>query len=51
MIDARYEKVRMGGHVAGQAVLIVSGINSRGYREILDWRVCDSEIEDGDPSG
>jgi transposase-like protein len=46
LIDARYEKVRINGHVVGQAVLIVSGVNSLGFREILDWRVSDSESED-----
>lgn len=46
IIDARYEKVRINGHVVGQAVLIVSGINREGYREILDWRVANSENED-----
>jgi len=46
IIDARYEKVRINGHVVGQAVLIVSGVNALGFREILDWRVSDSENED-----
>src|SRR5215813_3041604 len=38
MIDARYEKVRIEGHVVSQAVLVTDGINSEGIREILDWR-------------
>jgi transposase-like protein len=45
MIDARYEKVRVDSHVVSQAVLVTAGINSQGMREILDWRVADSESE------
>lgn len=45
MIDARYEKVRIEGHVVSQAVLVTAGINSQGVREILDWRVANSESE------
>jgi len=45
-IDARYEKVRVDGRVVSQAVLIASGFTSEGRREILDWRVADSESED-----
>src|ERR1041384_1518611 len=45
IIDARYEKVRVNGHVVSQAVLVTAGINAQGYREILDWRVADSEWE------
>jgi len=44
-IDARYEKVRVEGKVISQAVLTTAGINSSGGREILDWRVADSESE------
>lgn len=44
-IDARYEKVRVDGKVISQAVLTVVGINDSGGREILDWRVADSESE------
>ncbi len=44
-IDARYEKVRVNGHVVSQAVLVVAGYTSKGRREILDWRVADSESE------
>lgn len=46
MIDARYEKVRVDGRVVSQAVLVVSGFNELGRREILDWRVGDSESEE-----
>jgi transposase-like protein len=45
MIDARYEKVRVEGHVVSQAVLVTAAINSEGVREILDWRVANSESE------
>lgn len=42
-IDARYEKVRVDGRVVSQAVLVAVGFTSEGRREILDWRVGDSE--------
>jgi transposase-like protein len=45
MIDARYEKVRVGGHVVSQAVMVAAGITAEGRREILDWRLGDSESE------
>ena len=45
-IDARYEKVRVDGRVVSQAVLVAVGFTSEGRREILDWRVADSESED-----
>jgi putative transposase len=44
-IDARYEKVRVDGHVVSQAVLVTVGFDSHGKREVLDWRVGDSESE------
>jgi transposase-like protein len=44
-IDARYEHVRIGEKVVSQAVLVVIGHNALGVREILDWRVADSENE------
>ncbi len=34
-VDAMYEKIRMNGRVVSMAVLIVTGINSSGVREIL----------------
>ncbi len=43
MIDARYEKVRAGGSISSEAVLVVIGFNAEGGREILDWRNGDSE--------
>jgi putative transposase len=45
MLDARYEKVRVDGKVVSQAVLTVVGFTIEGRREVLDWRVCDSESE------
>jgi putative transposase len=46
MLDARYEKVRVDGKVVSQAVLTVVGFTAaEGKREVLDWRVCDSESE------
>lgn len=34
-LDARYEKIRHGGHVIDMSVLIAIGINSQGKREVL----------------
>lgn len=45
IIDARYEKVRVDGRVVSQAVLVASGVTCLGRREILDWRLGDSESE------
>ncbi len=45
-IDARYEKVRVNGHIVSQAVLVAVGITADGRCEILDWRIGDSESED-----
>lgn len=45
LVDARYEKVRVEGKVVSQAVLVVMGITHEGGREILDWRLGDSESE------
>jgi transposase-like protein len=44
-VDARYEKVRVDGRVVGQAVLVAVGFTAEGRREVLDWRVGDSESE------
>jgi transposase-like protein len=46
LVDARYEKVRVSGHIVSQAVLVVAGYNEEGRREVLDWRVEDSESEE-----
>src|SRR6202795_4699079 len=45
MLDARYEKVRVDGKGVSQAVLTVVGFTADGHREMLDWRVADSESE------
>lgn len=45
IVDARYEKVRVNGKVISQAVMVVAGITHAGSREILDWRLGDSESE------
>jgi putative transposase len=44
-VDARYEKVRVDGKVISQAVLVAMGFTHEGKREILDWRLADSESE------
>ena len=44
-VDARYEKVRVDKRVISQAVLVVMGFTHQGKREILDWRLADSESE------
>lgn len=44
-VDARYEKVRVDGRVISQAVLVAIGFTHEGRREILDWRLADSESE------
>ncbi len=45
-IDARYEKIRVTNEVVSQAVLVAVGVNMQGEREILDWRIGDSESLD-----
>ncbi len=45
IIDARYEKIRRQGGIVSEAVLVVSGFDEQGQREILDWRNGDSESE------
>ena len=45
MVDARYERVRQGGAVVSQGVLVVCGIDGRGYREVLGCWVAESESE------
>src|SRR5215211_7209750 len=44
-VDARYEKVRVGGRVVSQGVLVVSGVRDDGFREILGVEVADTESE------
>jgi len=45
IVDATYQKVRRGGRVVSQGVLIVLGIDTKGMREILEVRVADTENE------
>lgn len=45
IIDARYEKVRKGGRVISQAVLVAAAVSDLGRREIVGWAVGDSESE------
>lgn len=45
IVDARYEKVRHAGRIVSRAVLVVAGVNDDGKREILTWRLGDSESE------
>lgn len=45
ILDARYEKVRHGGHVIDNAVLIAYGVDELGKRRILGMSVSLSEAE------
>jgi putative transposase len=45
MVDARYEKVRVDGKVITQAALVAVGFTVQGTRELLEWRVGNSESE------
>jgi transposase-like protein len=45
IFDARYEKVRRGGAVVSQGVLVAIGISAAGYREVLGCWVAESESE------
>lgn len=45
VVDARYEKVRHGGHVVSKAVLIVVGVREDGIREILGTWISHGETE------
>jgi len=45
MLDARYEKVRVDGKVISQAALVAVGFTTEGKREMLEWRIGDSESE------
>jgi putative transposase len=44
-VDARYEKVRRGGRVVSQGVLIAYGIRDDGFREIVAVSCADTESE------
>jgi len=45
ILDARYEKVRHGGHVRSVAVLVATGVNADGKRSIIGASTSLSEAE------
>jgi transposase-like protein len=45
-VDATYIKVRCNGMYVSKPVFIAMGVNSGGYKEILDSRIMDKEDED-----
>ncbi|HYQ82892.1 MAG TPA: IS256 family transposase [Rubrobacter sp.] len=46
LVDARYEKVRVGSRIVSQGVLVVSGVRrTDGMREVLAVEVADTESE------
>lgn len=45
IIDARYQKVRIGHKVVSQGVLIITGVDDKGVRRTLDMMLADSENE------
>jgi putative transposase len=45
IVDAMYFKAREGDSVQSKAVMVVSGVNQHGNREILGLRIGDSESE------
>lgn len=44
-LDARYERVREGGHLVGCAVLVAVGVTASGHRRVLGVSVALSEAE------
>lgn len=44
-VDARYEKVRQGGQIVSQGVLLVSAVRDDGYRELVAVEVAATESE------
>jgi len=44
-VDARYEKVRQGGQIVSQGVLLVSAVRSDGFRELIAVDVAATESE------
>lgn len=45
IVDARYQKVRIGHKVISQGVLVVTGVDENGVRRTLDLMLADSESE------
>ncbi len=46
IIDAQFEDIREGGIVRSKAVMIVLGIDNKGYRDIISVEIGDSESGD-----
>jgi len=46
IVDAIVIKIRKGGRVRSQSVLMATGVNPEGIREILGLWLADSEKED-----
>lgn len=46
-VDALYEKVRVGDRVESMAVVIATGVNVQGRREVLGFDVIAAETEEG----
>lgn len=44
-VDARYEKVRQGGQIVSQGVLLVSAVRADGFRELVAVDVAETESE------
>lgn len=45
LVDARYEKVRREGRIESMAVLVVTGVDEDGRRDVLGYWLGDSESE------
>lgn len=45
LVDAIYMKIREDGRVRSRGVLIATGVNTDGYREVLGFQIGDSESE------
>jgi putative transposase len=45
LVDARYEKARVGHRIVSQGVLVVSAVRDDGLREVLGVEVADTESE------
>ena len=46
-VDALYEKVRVDGRLESMAVVIATGVNPEGRREVLGFDVVPAETEEG----
>jgi len=43
IVDARFDKVRRDGAVRSMALLVVTGVDSDGYRHVLDFKAVEGE--------